>query len=131
MKRFLLTTLALLIMGIVCVISTSSIPNSNSSSSSSCYDIAQIYEKIDVPRGTKAKDGYGNMGSIEAIYTPTSLDLGTYSVHVTRIGSNFYQIDRTDYYIETKYCYEYAYYEEVILKITSSYGYTKGEVIFD
>ena len=123
--------LVAILLGAACTIATSSMPESKMSASSSCYDIAEIYELIDVPRGSKAKDSYGNMIGIDAVYTPTSLETGTYSVRISRVASNFYKIDRTDYYIETKYCYEYAYYEEVILKITSSYGYTKGEIIFD
>ena len=123
--------LVAVLLGTVCMTTTSSMPESKLSASSSSYDIAEIYELIDVPRGSKVKDGYGNMVAIEGVYAPTRLDTGNYSVRVSRVGSNFYRIDKTDYYIETKFCYEYAYYEEVILKITSNYGYTKGEIIFD
>jgi len=33
-------------------------------------------------------------------------------------------------YIETRYCYEYAYRDDAILILDSYYGYTKGEVAF-
>ena len=49
-----------------------------------------------------------------------------YEVSLTRKGSNVYKIDGKDIFIQTRYCYLYAYSEEAILK-TSGYG---GEVIF-
>ncbi len=49
-----------------------------------------------------------------------------YEVNLTRKGSNIYKIDGKDIIIQTRYCYVYAYSEEVIFK-TSGYG---GEVIF-
>jgi hypothetical protein len=49
-----------------------------------------------------------------------------YEVNLTRKGSNVYKIDGNDIIIQTRYCYVYAYSEEVIFK-TSGYG---GEVIF-
>ena len=49
-----------------------------------------------------------------------------YEVNLTRKGSNVYKIDGKDIFIQTRYCYAYAYSEEAILK-TSGYG---GEVIF-
>jgi hypothetical protein len=32
--------------------------------------------------------------------------------------------------VKTRYCYEYVYYSDAILKIDSTYGYTIGEIIF-
>ncbi|HFT7423984.1 TPA: hypothetical protein ACGRX9_000837 [Pseudomonas aeruginosa] len=49
-----------------------------------------------------------------------------YEVNLTRKGSNVYKIDGKDIFIQTRYCYVYAYSEEAILK-TSGYS---GEVIF-
>ncbi|MEO3691356.1 hypothetical protein [Roseateles paludis] len=49
-----------------------------------------------------------------------------YEVNLNRKGSNVYKIDGKDIFIQTRYCYVYAYSEEAILK-TSGYG---GEVIF-
>lgn len=49
---------------------------------------------------------------------------------VTREDSNFYRICGTDIFVETRYCYEYATREEVLLNVTSNYGYTRGEIIF-
>jgi len=49
-----------------------------------------------------------------------------YEVNLTRKGSNVYKVDGKDIIIQTRYCYVYAYSEEVIFK-SSGYG---GEVIF-
>ena len=94
------------------------------------YDVACIYESVDIPNGTKALDSWSNLKEIKAVYIPTKIDTGKYSVEVTRIDANFYHIYGTNLYIETRYCYEYATREEVVLNITSNYGYTRGEVIF-
>lgn len=94
------------------------------------YTIYKIYEKIELDRGSKVIDGWGNVEDAKAVLVPTEIDRGRYSVEITRISSNLYQICGTSLYIETKYCYEYATREEVLLNITSTYGYDLGEVIF-
>lgn len=101
-----------------------------SSSKANSYDIAEIYEKVDLKSGSKVLDSYGNVKDAKAVYAPTKIDTGKYEVESTKIDSNFYQIYGTNLYIETKYCYEYATRDEAILNITSNYGYTRGEVIF-
>lgn len=100
------------------------------SSKANSYDIAGIYEKVDLKTGSKVLDSYGNIKDAKAVYVPTKIDSGKYEVELTRIDSNFYQIYGTNLYIETKYCYEYATRDDAILNITSNYGYTRGEVIF-
>ena len=104
--------------------------SSLSTSKASSYDIAGIYEKAELKSGSKVLDSYGNVKDAKAVYVPTKIDTGKYEVELTRIDSNFYQICGTNLYIETKYCYEYATRDDAILNVTSSYGYTRGEVIF-
>ena len=94
------------------------------------YTIYKIYEKIELDKGSKVIDSWGNVEDAKAVLVPTEIDRGRYSVEITRISSNLYQICGTSLYIETKYCYEYATREEVLLNITSTYGYDLGEVIF-
>lgn len=100
------------------------------SSSTKSYDLAGVYEKVELNAGSKSMDTYGNIEEAKAVFVPTKIDTGKYEVELTRIDSNFYQICCTNLYIETKYCYEYATRDDAILSITSSYGYTRGEVIF-
>ena len=97
---------------------------------SESYTIYKIYEKIELDRGSKVIDSWGNVEDAQAVLVPTEKDRGRYDVEITRISSNLYQICGTSLYIETKYCYEYATREEVLLNITSTYGYDLGEVIF-
>ena len=100
------------------------------SQDSEAYTIYKIYEKVDLDSGSKAIDSWGNVEDAKSVLVPTKIDCGRYSVEITRISSNMYQICGTSLYIETKYCYEYATREEVLLNITSTYGYNLGEVIF-
>ncbi len=100
------------------------------SQDSEAYTITKIYEKIELDRGSKVIDSWGNIEDAKAVLVPTEIDRGRYSVEITCISSNFYQICGTSLYIETKYCYEYATREEVLLNITSTYGYNLGDVIF-
>ena len=94
------------------------------------YTISKIYEKIELDKGSKVIDSWGNVEDAKAVLVPTEIDRGRYDVEITRISSNLYQICGTSLCIETKYCYEYATREEVRLNITSTYGYDLGEVIF-
>ena len=101
-----------------------------SSSQANSYDIAGIYEKQELKSGSKVIDSYNDVKEAKYVLIPTKIDTGKYSVELTRIDSNFYQICGTSIVIETKYCYEYATRDDAVLNITSSYGYTRGEVIF-
>lgn len=98
--------------------------------SSSSYDIAGIYEKVELKSGSKVIDAMGSVSDASAVLVPTKVDEGKYEVELTRVDKDFYQICGTSLYIETKYCYEYATWDDAILNITSNYGYTRGEVIF-
>lgn len=97
---------------------------------SSSYDVVCVYEKIELESGAKSLDSYGNIKDAKAVFVPTEIDRDKYTVELTRIDSNFYQICGTSLYVETRYCYEYAIRDDAILNITSNYGYTRGEVIF-
>lgn len=117
-------------MLVVCTPILVSAGHNNSAASSSTYDIAEIYEKVELKDGSKAMDSYGNVKDAKAVFVPTKIDTGRYEVELTRVDANFYQICGTSLYIETKYCHEYAMRDDAILSITSNYGYTRGEVIF-
>ena len=118
--------LLLLLLTTVLVSSASSVLYT----SSKIYDLAGVYEKVELESGSKSMDSYGNIKDAKAVFVPTKIDTGKYEVELTRIDSNFYQICGTNLYVETKYCYEYAARDDAILNITSNYGYTRGEVIF-
>ena len=102
----------------------------DSVSSGDTYDVAQVYEAVELKSGSKSIDSYGNVEDAKIVLVPTKLDEGKYSVELTKVDSNFYKIYGTDLYIETRYCYEYAIRDEAVLVVESNYGYTIGEVIF-
>ena len=90
------------------------------------YSVEAIYEKVDVDRGTIAVDNYGNQREVDYLLVKTSLKSGKYEIELTRKDSNLYQVCGTDIYIKTRYCYEYATYDEVIVVV----DYYSAKVIF-
>ncbi|MEB2786386.1 hypothetical protein [Algoriphagus persicinus] len=127
--RIILTSISFLAILISLFLITSF--KSASPESSSDYSIAEFYEAIDVDSDVKVLTRNGDLEEIEYILEPTTMKTGVFEVKVTREADDLYQIVGTDYFIETLYCYEYASYESVILKVESQYGYTKGKLIFE
>ncbi len=113
------------ILGLLCV--AMGFKNSDQSTE---YDVKQFYEGVDSDGDTKVLTSSGNLEDAEVILVPAKLDEGKFKVTLTRKASNLYKIDDTKFYLETRYCHEYATGEEVILIVESNYGYTKGKVIF-
>lgn len=98
--------------------------------SSEC-DVKSFYEAVSPSNtDTKVITKDGDLEEIEYILVPKTLNEGKYKISLTRKGSNIYRVDNTKLWIETRYCYEYATYDDVILIVESSYGYTKGKIIF-
>jgi hypothetical protein len=78
----------------------------------------------------------GGSFDIERIYSERRISTGTYEVTVSRIDSNAYEVKYTATpfqrgdIIKTKYCYEYVYFEDVIVKVTATSGSTIGKIYF-
>ena len=67
-----------------CLVLTSySFDGSNSSSDS--YDIAGIFEKVEVPDGSKVLISFDGLKETDAIFVPSKLETGKYTVDVTRV----------------------------------------------
>lgn len=98
--------------------------------STSC-DIAAFYKGIDPDINTKVLTAYDNIEDAKLILVPINLDEGLYEVQVTRKGSNLYELEGTNIYVETRYCYEIVFYEDAIVKVNSRFGYAKGSIIFE
>lgn len=94
------------------------------------YDVVNFYEKKDLPSGAKVLDSYDNVKDAKTILVETKLDVGKYVVKLRRLDSNYYEVINTGIVIETRYCHEYASYQEVVLIVDSNYGWTKGKVVF-
>jgi hypothetical protein len=99
---------------------------------SSDYDVSDFYVGI-VPEDsdTKVLSKNGDVEDVEFILVPTKMETGKFIVKLTKQATDLYQIDGTKYFLKTRYCYEYATSEEVVLIIESNYGYSKGKIIFD
>ncbi len=94
-------------------------------------DVAEFYKAVEPESDVKVLTTSGDLQEAELILVPTKMEEGTFKIEVTRKGSNIYKVEGTNYYIETRYCYEYATYDEAILKVESNYGYDKGTIIFN
>jgi hypothetical protein len=113
----LLTILTTLLMG------------SPNRADASC-DVAEIYSAVAAPFGTLALTSLGEMDEIELVLVPAKIDDGTYSVAVSRMASNLYKVDGKNTYVKTRYCYEYAYSQDAVLRIDGP-GSSRGTLIFE
>jgi hypothetical protein len=93
-------------------------------------DVKHFYKAIEAESDVKVLTKGGEFEEAERILVPTKLDEGKYKLSLTRKASNLYKVEAQDIYIETRYCYEYAIGDDVILIVESNYGYDKGEIIF-
>ena len=94
-------------------------------------DVKEFYKAVEPESDVKVLTTSEDIEEVEVILVPTKMEEGTFKIEVTRKGSNIYKVEGTDYYIETRYCYEYATYNKAILKVESNYGYDKGKIIFN
>ena len=94
------------------------------------YDIEAFYKGVTPANGTMVLTTNDELEEAELILIPIDIDKGKYVVNVTRKGSDLYKVDDKNIYIKTRYCYEYSYGQEVVLKVEGAYGYTKGKIIF-
>lgn len=93
------------------------------------YDIKAFYSVVETESGTKAITTYGEINEITHILVPIELKEGKYAISVTKKAKDLYKVDGQDIYIETRFCFEYAIREDVII-IVESTVYTKGKIIF-
>ncbi len=54
----------------------------------------------------------------------------SYSITVTRECNDLYRIDGTSYYLKTRFCFEFAFGEQALIRNYSPAGYSKGELCF-
>ncbi len=94
-------------------------------------EVKEFYKAVESNNDVKVLTTSRNLEDAELILVPTKMEEGIFKIEVTKKGNNLYKIEGTNYYIETRHCYEYATYDEVILKVESNYGYNKGKIIFD
>src|SRR5690554_1340244 len=111
---------------IISVLSFYSFTTVNVSEFSNECEIVEFYEGIEPDdRDTKVLTTSGDIEEVEFILVPTKLDEGKYVVEISRTESNLYKVQGMNIYIDTRYCYEYATYDEVVSIVESNYDYTK------
>jgi preprotein translocase subunit YajC len=122
MKKFILL--------IVLLIASFTVLLSQSGQRTNSYDIETIYGVQNAVRGSMVITRSGNLVEIDKILVPLTLDTGRYRVTVTRRDSNLYEVNGQDIFIKTRYCYEFAIRQDVIIEITSWGGYSIGKIYF-
>lgn len=98
------------------------------------YDVEYIFERQELPKGSKCLDRYDNVKEVKYVLVPIELEKGTYEAEIKRIDSNLYEL-KFGYddviYIETSYCYKYTSYgDKAILIVNDRYSYKKPKVVF-
>lgn len=121
MKRLLFICLTLLITSVA-------------SYADNAYDVEYIFERQELPKGSKCLDRYENVKEVKYVLVPIELEKGTYEAEIKRIDSNLYEL-KFGYgdviYIETNYCYKYTSYgDKAILIVNDRYSYKKAKVVF-
>lgn len=94
---------------------------------SDSYEIKNVLIKSEAEDGTFILDNYDLVKEPRYILYPTVIDAGEYSVQLKRIDNNLYQIVNTEFYIVTKYCYEYGYFIDAVLEIKNKYNYNNKQ----
>ncbi|AYL93774.1 hypothetical protein [Mucilaginibacter celer] len=99
------------------------------------YEITAYFKAIETPRDAFSLNTDDELSETKLLLVKQQLPEGKYVVKVTKVAKDLYRIDGKkidgkEIYIQTKYCYEYAYGKEVILKVDGNYGFSKGRLIF-
>ncbi len=98
---------------------------------SSKYDVKAVYVEVQSGNTYYATLSSGEGGRVERLFQKSNGQSGTFSVRLTRMSKDFYRVDGTSTYIETRYCYEYGYGNEATLTLYGYGGYSVGTVEFD
>ena len=112
----------------VVLISLSSFNTINTSKGEECQ-VVEVYEGITPETDAKALTPDG-LKKLTVILKPAKLRHGKYDYKLKRLEKDLYKVVDKELYIETKYCNKYASRDDATLIIDSSYGSTKGKLIF-
>jgi hypothetical protein len=63
------------------------------------------------------------------IATP-AIGADVYKVNLTRKDQDFYEVQGQGIYLKTRFCYEFVYGDEAIVRIDSAAGYVIGKIMF-
>ena len=94
-------------------------------------DVKGVYKQVDIPVGALGLSTLGDPQELESVLVPTSLEDGAYDVRVTRKANNLYRVDGTAIFVVTRYCYEYAYSQQAVMRVRSIGSTTTGTLAFN
>lgn len=100
-----------------------------------CYgaescDVKYILEKRSVDDGMYAIVDYSDVKEVEYLLVPTQIEEGKYNIKVTRVDSNIYRIEDTDFYIVTSMCLELSLHDDALLIVENWGGVSRGQIVF-
>jgi hypothetical protein len=82
-------------------------------------EVINFYEYVRSDHDIKALSN-GNIYDVDLLLKDYDFDDGVYNIEVSSISDNLYSIDNTEYYIETRNCYNDTYHDEAVLKVEFS-----------
>ena len=98
------------------------------------FEVEYIFERQELPKGSKCLDRNENVKDVKYVLVPIELEKGTYEATIKRIDSNLYELTfgyNDVIYIETRYCYKYTSYgDKAILIVYDRYNYKKPKLVF-
>jgi len=107
-----------LIISILSVLLLLLFSNYTTKSNDEC-EVINFYEYVKSDQDIKALSN-GNIYDVDLLLKEYDFDDGVYNIKVSSISDNLYLIDDTEYYIETRNCYNDTYHDEVVLKVEFS-----------
>lgn len=106
-------------------------PDGTQAQSDEC-DVQKTLEARELPIGSLAIDGYGDVVEASHILVPIALDKGRYEVTVTQEANNLYSVSEANIYLQTTLCLELATVSSAVLEVISdpSVDYSFGTLHF-
>lgn len=102
-------------------------------------EVTGFYETAYSETGFKVLTTTGELAAVDVLLKPAKPDEGSYEIKVTRKAPNLYlvvdcnqtgKIFANKFYIETRYCNEFASYDKATLVIKGNFGVVKGKMTF-
>lgn len=115
-----------LLVGLVCLFCLTFSTNLFASD----YDVAAFFKGMTPAEGTKVQTEDDELKDAKLILVPVNIEAGTYVLKVTRKSQDLYKVDDKNIYIQTKFCFEFSFSQEAILKVDGNLGFTKGKINF-
>ena len=102
-------------------------------------EVTGFYEALYSETGAKVLTSTGELAAVDILLKPAKPEEGSYDITITRKAPNLYlvtdcsqpwKIVANKFYIETRYCHEFANYDKATLVVTRNFGVVRGKISF-